>query len=91
MYVNFLVNVIADYANDANILGRSVHTMKKNKEALLIASKQIGLEVKANDSFFRSNENLLLLKNFVQVTYPCHEMKSWSSQYAVKSEKERRK
>ena len=45
MYVNFLVRVIRGHANDANTLGRSVHTIKKNTEALVIASKEIGLEV----------------------------------------------
>ena len=33
------------YANDVNILGGSVHTVKKNAEALVAATKQIGLEV----------------------------------------------
>jgi hypothetical protein len=28
------------YADDGNILGRSVHTLKKNTEALVIASKE---------------------------------------------------
>jgi hypothetical protein len=46
-YVNFLVHIIGNHANDANILGTSVHTIKKNKEALVIASKEIGLEVNA--------------------------------------------
>jgi hypothetical protein len=45
MYVNFLVHIIGDHANDANILGRSVHTIKKNIEVLVIASKEIGQEV----------------------------------------------
>jgi len=35
------------YAVDVNILGRSVHTIKKNTEALVVASKAIGLEVNA--------------------------------------------
>jgi len=48
MYVNFLVYIIGDHANDANILGRSVHTIKKNTEALVIASREIGLEVNAD-------------------------------------------
>jgi len=47
MYVNFLVHIIGDHANDANILGRSVHTIKKNTEALVIASKKTGLEINA--------------------------------------------
>ena len=37
-----------DHADDANILGRSVHTVKKNTEALVIAGKEIGLEGNAD-------------------------------------------
>ena len=48
MYVNFLVHITGDHVNDAIILGRSVHTIIKNTEALLIASKEIGLEVNAD-------------------------------------------
>ena len=37
------------YANDVNILGGSVHTVKKNAEALVVAAtKEIGLEVNAH-------------------------------------------
>jgi hypothetical protein len=36
------------YANDANILGGSVHTVKENAEALLVATKETGLEVNAD-------------------------------------------
>jgi len=36
------------YADDVNILGGSVHTVKKNAEALIVASKEIGLEVNAD-------------------------------------------
>jgi hypothetical protein len=32
------------YADDVNILGRSVHAIKKNTEALVVTSKEIGLE-----------------------------------------------
>jgi hypothetical protein len=35
------------YADDANILGGSIHSIKKNAEDLVIASKEIGLEVNA--------------------------------------------
>jgi hypothetical protein len=33
------------YADDVNILGGSVHAVKENAEALVVASKEIGLEV----------------------------------------------
>jgi len=48
MHVNFLVHIIGNHADDANILGRSVHTVKKNTESLVVASKEIGLEVNAD-------------------------------------------
>jgi hypothetical protein len=35
------------YAYDVNILGGSVHATKKNIEALVVSSKEIGLEVNA--------------------------------------------
>ena len=36
------------YADDVNILGGSVHTVEKNAEALVAATKKIGLEVNAH-------------------------------------------
>ena len=33
------------HADDVNILGGSVHMVKKNAEALVVATKEIGLEV----------------------------------------------
>ena len=38
------------YADDVNVLGRSVHTIKENTEALIMASKQIGLELNMDKS-----------------------------------------
>jgi hypothetical protein len=35
------------YADDGNILSRSVRTVKKNVEALVVGNKEIGLEVSA--------------------------------------------
>ena len=36
------------YADDFNILGGSLHTIKKNTEALLVGNKEIVLEVDAD-------------------------------------------
>ena len=36
------------YADDVNILGGSVHTIKENAEAFIVASKETGLEVNAD-------------------------------------------
>jgi sorting nexin-29 len=36
------------YADDVNILGGSLHTVKKNAEALIVATKEIELEVNAD-------------------------------------------
>jgi hypothetical protein len=36
------------FADDVNILGGSVHTVKENAEALVVATKEIGLEVNAD-------------------------------------------
>jgi hypothetical protein len=36
------------YADDVNILGGSVHTVKENAEALVVSIKETGLEVNAD-------------------------------------------
>jgi hypothetical protein len=36
---------VSVYVNDVNILDGSVHTVKENAEALLVGSKEIGLDV----------------------------------------------
>ena len=38
------------YADDVNILGGSGHTVKENLEALIMASKEIGLEINADEA-----------------------------------------
>jgi hypothetical protein len=40
------------YADDVNILGGSVYTIKKNAEALVVASKESGLEVNADKTTY---------------------------------------
>jgi hypothetical protein len=41
---------LLDCADDINTLGRSVHTVTKNTEALFVASKEIGLQVSADNT-----------------------------------------
>jgi hypothetical protein len=36
------------YADDVNILGGSVYTLELNTEALVVVTKEIGLDVNAN-------------------------------------------
>ena len=38
------------YADDVNILGGSVHTVKENAEAMVVSSKERGLEVNADET-----------------------------------------
>ena len=35
------------YADDSNIMGRSIHAIKKNTAVIVVASQEIGLEVNA--------------------------------------------
>jgi len=38
-------HLLSVYADDVNVLGGSVHTMKENAESMAVASKEISLEV----------------------------------------------
>ena len=40
-----MVQQLLAYADDINILGGSIRTLKENSEALLAATREIGLEV----------------------------------------------
>ena len=42
------IHQLLAFADDVNILGGSVHTVTKNAEALVVATKEIGLEVNAD-------------------------------------------
>jgi len=41
-------NLLVVNADDVNILGWSLHTIKKNAKAVVVASKEIGLEINAD-------------------------------------------
>jgi hypothetical protein len=41
------------YADDVNILGGSIQTVKENAEALVVATKESGLEVNADKTKYR--------------------------------------
>ena len=41
------------YVDDVNILGKSVRTIQKNTEALVVASKETGLDVNADRTKYR--------------------------------------
>jgi len=38
------------YADDINILGGSIHTLKRNAEDLVAATRELGLEVSADNT-----------------------------------------
>jgi hypothetical protein len=40
------------YADNVNILGRSVHTIKENAGGVVVANKEIGLEVNADKTMY---------------------------------------
>ena len=42
------------YADDVNVLGGSIHTLKENAEALVAGTRGIGLEVSADKTKYRS-------------------------------------
>jgi ribosomal protein S2 len=41
----FIVSAVSFYADDVNLLGDNIGTIKKNMETLIKASKEVGLEV----------------------------------------------
>ena len=40
--------MVLAYADDVNVLGGSIHTVKENAEALVAPAREIGLEVSAD-------------------------------------------
>ena len=54
------INQVLVYADYVNIWGGSVHNIKENEEALVVASKEVGLEVnadKTNYMFMSRDQN----------------------------------
>ena len=47
---NEMVHQFLFYADDVNILDGSIHTIKKNTEALAVANKENGLEVNSDNT-----------------------------------------
>ena len=41
-------HLLLAYADNVNILGGGIHTLKENAEALVVATREIGLEVSAD-------------------------------------------
>ena len=57
------------YADDVNILGGSIHTVKENAEALIVATKEIGLEVNTDKTKYMviSREQMAGISHTVKV------------------------
>jgi hypothetical protein len=67
------------YADDVNILGGSIHGIKKNAEDLVAASKEIGLEVNSEKTKYRvisRNQNAVKNQNVMKVINP---LKGWKN------------
>ena len=62
------------YADDINILGGSVHTVKENTESLLLASKESGLEVNADKTKY-------MVMSRDQKAGPSHYMKTENTSF----------
>jgi hypothetical protein len=46
-------NQLLVYADDVNILGGSVHTIKENAEDLVVANKETGMEVNSDKTKYK--------------------------------------
>jgi hypothetical protein len=47
------------YVDDVNILGGTIHTIRKNTDVLVVTSKQIGLEVNAEKTMILSQNRII--------------------------------
>ena len=64
------------YADDINILGGSIHTVKKNKGAFVVATTQAGLEINVEETKF-------MIMSWDQNTYQIHNTKTDTSSYEM--------
>jgi predicted metal-dependent TIM-barrel fold hydrolase len=67
------------YADGVNILGGSVHTVKENAEALIVASKEIGLEVNADKSKYMVMSQIRLQDEVTVLRLILDPLKGWKS------------
>jgi hypothetical protein len=58
------------YADDFNILGGSVHTVKENAKTLVFATKEIAVEVNADKNIYShvSCEKICIFSYFIHYT-----------------------
>jgi hypothetical protein len=47
------IHQLLAYADDVNLLGAKIDTIKKNTETLFVASKEVGLEIKVEKSKYK--------------------------------------
>ena len=69
------------YADDVNILGGNVHIVKENAEALIVASKETGLEVNADKTKYMvmsRDQNAGQSHSIRLIAVP---LKGWNSSY----------
>ena len=70
------------YADDVNTLGGSTHTIKKNTEALVVASKEIGLEVNVETTkYIVMSEKQNVAQNHNIKVGNKNPLKGWNSSY----------
>ena len=67
------------YADDVNILGGSVHTVKKNAEAVVAATKETGLEVNAHKTKYMILFRIRTQDEFTVRKWIIVPLKGWKS------------